>query len=444
VTDTRSPQFVRARTQLANSAAEHVLHATFYNPPFLQPYVLASSSDGLIAVDVSLSKEPVLQGVFRGVRDVWVAAVEEFPLDRMVAPNGGQLKDVSHASSRWLRTPEIQRILGVDAEALGLFSRYEQLPSVVSADARAVFKRADVDRSGLVTGEERASLPASADQNGDGRITLAELVEFEGAVEDEAVGRTRGPDEARPMVVVDERVQPDGDLARLFDGVDPFEHDKKRDGKLDRKELSSALFAALDLDRDGKLSPAELSRHPGPLRELRYGDASSLARFGKIDRTGGGSIGPKELSVRDEEWLVLDSDGDGFVQLDPGRDYAAERRGDSQVTPEWPTRRRGGPLALAPTTDEIRLLGVLDADGDGSLTKRELRRRPDLLQQLDRDGDDRVSPEEIAAGLGRLADQGAEVAPDSFELRWDLDGDGKVSEAELPERVNALLARRAR
>jgi hypothetical protein len=443
VTDPRKPQFVFGRTRLGDSA-EHALHASFYNPPFLQSYVLTSCADGLLIVDVSLSKEPVPQGALRAVRDAWVVAVEEFPLDRMVEPGVGQLKDVSHARSRWLRTPEIQRILAVDAETLGLFSRYEQLPSVVSADARAVFKRADADRSGLVTGEERAALPAGADRNADGRVTLAELVELEGAMEDTAEGRTSAAGAAGEVALVDERVQPDGDLARLLDGVDPLDFDKKRDGKLDRKELSAALFAALDLDGDGKLSPAELSRHPGPLRQIRYGDASGLARFGKVDRTGGGTITPKEFAVRDEEWQVLDRDDDGFVQLELGRDVAAERRGVERLPSEWPTRRRGALLALAPTTDEARLLGLLDADRDGSLTKRELRKRGDLMSQLDSDGDDRVSPEEIAALLGQLANLGVELTPDTFEARWDLDGDGQVGEHELPERVSALLARRAR
>ncbi|MEZ6015161.1 MAG: hypothetical protein R3F49_08615 [Planctomycetota bacterium] len=445
VTDPKRPQFIRPRTEVAGTA-EHLLHASFYNAPFLQPYAMVSGEDGLAVVDLSNSKEPVPGGVLRGIRDTWVAAVEEFPLDRMVAPNGAPLKDVSHAESRWLRTPEIARVLGVDAEALGLLSRYDQIPSVVSADARAVFRRADVDRDGLVTGAELASLPAGSDRNTDGRVTLAELVEFQGRAEDAAEGRSRV--EPGALALLESRVDRDGDLARLLDGTDPYDFDKKRDGRLDRKELTAAFFAALDLDGDGRLNVAELSRHPGPLRQIRYGDESGLARFGKLDRSGGGTISLREFSLRDEDWDALDADGDGAVQLTArragGRDAVAERRGVEQLPAEWPTRRVGALLTLAPTTDELRLLGAFDVDRDGELTKRELRKRLDLLQQLDADGSDRVTTDEVAAALARLADNGVEVTPDSFEGRWDLDGDGKVSDDELPDRIRALLARRAR
>jgi len=443
VTDAADARFVNGRTRIADTAA-HVAHASFYNPPFLQPHLLVSSADGVAAVDVSLSKEPVTQGVLRAIRDSWVIAVEEFPLDRMIAPNGAPLKDVSHAKSRWLRTPEVQRILAVDAETLGLFSRYEQLAEVVSADARALFRRADADRNGLVTGAEVAGLPSGVDLDGDGRVTLSELVDYERVALDAATGRTRAATSGAELKLLETRVDRDGDLARLLDGLDPFEFDRNRDKRLDRKECSAALFSALDLDRSGRLSPAELSRHPGPLRQIRYGDDSGLARFGRLDRSGGGSLSLREFSMRDEEWLALDVDGDGGVQLDAGRDVEAERRGIERLPVEWPTRRPAAVIALAPTSDEARVLGALDADRDGELSKRELKRRGDLLAILDSNGDDRVDAAELGAGVARLADLGVDIAPDHFERRWDLDGDGKVQAAELPPEVERVLARRRR
>ena len=62
------------------------------------------------------------------------------------------------------------------------------------------------------------------------------------------------------------RTEPDGDLARLFDGLDPLTFDRNEDRRLDRKELARALFAALDLDGDKRLDRHELSRHPGRAR----------------------------------------------------------------------------------------------------------------------------------------------------------------------------------
>ncbi|MDB4559429.1 hypothetical protein N9293_00880, partial [Planctomycetota bacterium] len=102
--------------------------------------------------------------------------------------------------------------------------------------------------------------------------------------------------ESEPIADPEERVSPDGDLSRLLDGIDPFDFERKKDGQLDRKEAERAVFAALDLDGSKRLDLHELSRHPGPLRELRFGDRAGLARFEALDRSGGGGRLARESS----------------------------------------------------------------------------------------------------------------------------------------------------
>ena len=57
--------------------------------------------------------------------------------------------------------------------------------------------------------------------------------------------------ETDPITAPEERVRPDGDLARLLDGIDPFEFEKKKDGRLERKEMERAVFAALEVGEHG-------------------------------------------------------------------------------------------------------------------------------------------------------------------------------------------------
>ena len=54
------------------------------------------------------------------------------------------------------------------------------------------------------------------------------------------------------------------------------------------------------------------------------------------------------------------------------------------------------------------------------------------MRDLDRNGDQIVEEYELDSIFGQLARFGVEATVDGFEGRWDLDGDGKVEEDELP------------
>jgi Ca2+-binding EF-hand superfamily protein len=236
------------------------------------------------------------------------------------------------------------------------------------------------------------------------------------------------------------RVQPDGDLARLLDGIDPFHHDRDQDGSLSRAEVERAFFAALDLDGDGALARDELSRHPGELRDLRYGDARSRAAFERVDRNRDGHVSPREFQLADGEWTALDRDGDGAVRLlVPPFAYQRER-GLVLEGSEWPARRTDIVL-LPPGIEVAALLAEFDRDQDEVLDQRELAARPELLSRLDANVDRRAERSEIARLLARLQDEGVQSLPDDFLGRWDLDGSGAVESDELPAGVRARLAR---
>jgi len=437
VLDITEPRRVRSVAALPSGESTEMLAVgAYYNPPFLQPVAFAPGSDGIVATGVSVSGEPRQLGVLAGLRECYAIALEEFPLDRMLDESGRPLKDVSHKESRWLTLPEIERLLLVPSNLLGNGGARAASP-IPGAGARMHFATCDVDKSGMLEGDEVRRAGPGLDVDGDGRVLLRDLAPLARLVEPD---RTESDGSAPAFLQT--RVDRDGDLARLFDGVAPLAFDEDGNRKLDRGELSRILFAALDLDGDRGLSLDELSRHPGELRQLRLGGKSAQERFERVDTNGDGRVQPKELKLADEEFLALDVDRSGVVELGGASNPAWERRGHFPRGTEWPTRRAVA-LSLSPRASVEALLAEFVVDGDGALGARDLKARPELWQELDLDRDGTAEPTELASRVALAQAQGVEALPDHFEERWDLDGDGDVAEDELPELVRRVLERRA-
>ncbi|MBM3990752.1 MAG: hypothetical protein FJ298_07055 [Planctomycetes bacterium] len=436
VLDITEPRRVRSVAALASGESTEMLAVgAYYNPPFLQSVALAPGSDGVVATDVSVSGEPRQLGALAGLRECYAIALEEFPLDRMLDEAGRPLKDVSHVGSRWLTLPEIERVLLVPAKLLGSDAG-RAASEIPGQGARMHFQACDADRSGLLEGDELRRAGQGLDGDGDGRVALRDLARLARLVEPE-----RSETDASAPAFLATRVDRDGDLARLFDGLAPLQFDEDGNRRLDRAELSRILFAALDLDGDRALSPDELSRHPGELRQLRLGGATAQARFARLDANGDGKIQPKELRIADEEFLALDVDRSGEVELGEQGVPAWEARGYFTRDSEWPTRRVAA-LSLSPRITLESLLEAFDVDRDGALGARDLKARPGLLIELDLDRDGTAEPNELGNRVQLAQAQGVEASPDDFVGRWDLDGDGEVEERELPELVRRVLARR--
>tara|TARA_R110002126_G_scaffold25583_6_gene87508 strand:+ start:15704 stop:19630 length:3927 start_codon:yes stop_codon:yes gene_type:complete len=421
ITEPESPKV--ANFALSGDQSEMLVHASFYNPPFLQPVSFVPGNAGVFLTDLSNSTELESLGALQGLRNGYVVVLEEFPLDRMVDETGRRLKDVSHEGSRWLYRAEISRILDVPGDLLGLFGKDDPLPNMPAASARAFLARHDKDRDGTLRGDELDDL-AGLDVDGDGRATLIEIAGLA------TPPRERTESEQQEGPILTRRTDQDGDLARLLDGIDPLDYDRDDDRRLNRREMARAMYDALDLDRDGKLTIDELSRHPGLTRRLRYGDRSALGPMGAKKRGDIAFSGFRNFNVQEPEWLALDRNGDDGVQLQPDPTDMGRRDGLPPPVVEWPSRQQFRiPLPASMTAED--LLERLDKDGDGDLSLRELKKRPDLLR-LDPNYDGVLT----GAELGRLANLvvggGVEVLVDDFTQRWDWNGDGVVGEGELP------------
>jgi Ca2+-binding EF-hand superfamily protein len=89
---------------------------------------------------------------------------------------------------------------------------------------------------------------------------------------------------------------------------------------------------------------------------------------------------------------------------------------------------------------------ALDADRDGTISAGEMAGAPRALAALDKNGDGRISPDEIMPsrpdGPGR-EQAGAAAAPDLVNTLFALDEnkDGKLSKEEVPERMQGIFVR---
>jgi Ca2+-binding EF-hand superfamily protein len=436
VTDpTRLP---RERTRVnAGYTTEQLVVGDFYSVPTRRRVAFTLGSRGVYVADVTTSREPSQVGCLPGIVEAYAMAIEEFPLDRMLDERGRSEKDVSHEGSRWLWLSEIERILSVDKGELGTDRQYPLQGTGAIETARLHLASLDADGSGLLEGQEieRAG-GQSADLDGDGRLSLGELAHANGVPS--VMPRLPDVVPAEPTAT---RVQRDGDLARLLDGTDPYRFDQDRSRSLTRAEAERAVFEALDLVRDQGLSRDELSRYPGELRELRFGDARAKELFERVDKNRDGRVSAREFRLGDAEWRALDADGDGVLRLvEPPHAFQRER---GLVLPgsEWPARRAELVL-LPPGVGVETLLKEFDRDADETLDQRELKVRTDLLRVLDANGDQRADRGEIARLVARLDDEGVDALPDDYLGRWDMDGSGAVEADELPGLVLARLGLR--
>ncbi len=156
-------------------------------------------------------------------------------------------------------------------------------------------------------------------------------------------------------------------------------HDLDGDGIITAEEFAASdpRFATLDHNGDGVLTEDDLEA----LRADR-GSAAG-ARITLL------ADGDRDRAVTAEEWRLfletVDSDGDGLFEAADLRAVAAERRSMSDRPRHRGPRGEGGP-------EDGAFAEILDRDHDGVLEIADL---DDIYFELDADGDGALSEEEL-------------------------------------------------
>jgi Ca2+-binding EF-hand superfamily protein len=157
------------------------------------------------------------------------------------------------------------------------------------------------------------------------------------------------------------------------------------------------LFSYLDINKDGVLSKEEVERVPTLDRILSGG-------LGNVGRGGGGGRPGRAAPPPGPSMEDLDTDKDGKVTF---AELAAYYRksgyvpfqvqvSSTQANPLGALAYLGGPKPEPPVKAVSEaIFKLLDANGDGKLTKEELAAAPAALLKLDEDDDEIVTPQEL-------------------------------------------------
>ncbi len=190
--------------------------------------------------------------------------------------------------------------------------------------------------------------------------------------------------------------------------------DRDGDEKLTFDEFKTrqrkAAFLVMDLNADGGVSLKEFSM--GEMKAVPRDRAELVFKLSDVDEDG--QLTFKEFRARppDAYFEKLDVDEDDRLSLN---EYAAANK----------------PLVRANRCESV--FGMIDRDGDGSVSRDEFREKPEefLFARRDADGDGKLTLQEFGA-WAHSPEQRAERKR-TFEQR-DTDGDGKLTFRESAHR----------
>jgi len=197
--------------------------------------------------------------------------------------------------------------------------------------------------------------------------------------------------------------------ARAMQALGMF--DQNKDGYLEKSEVPESLqgqlgrFEAVDADDDGKAYPYEieafLAQQQAGLRAQIHAKAADTVDvlFAALDADHDERLDSRELEGANSRLAALDKNGDGKVTSDElpevlliGLARGSLENADATFSP--PPIIVRGPDGKAP-----RWFTSMDANRDGTISRREFLGSAEKFQELDRDGNGLLELAEVQSGV---------------------------------------------
>jgi Ca2+-binding EF-hand superfamily protein len=198
--------------------------------------------------------------------------------------------------------------------------------------------------------------------------------------------------------------------------------DINHDGVISANEIDHAAVSlkVLDVDHDGKITAYECGLKGG-LDTLGPSPEELVAALMAFDRNRDGRLERAEVPERMQGLFDrADTAKKGVLTPDQIRKVAEEdneKRADPEPYPGYAKRARVAYMRRFPVNY------ALDADHDGEVSASEIENAPKALRTLDRNGDGKLTEDEVSSDpLIALIAQ--------FMLAADTDGDGSLSKEE--------------
>ena len=188
-------------------------------------------------------------------------------------------------------------------------------------------------------------------------------------------GERRGPGRGGPEVMFVQLLQ---------------QHDIDKDGKISKEEANpagTALFASIDANKDGVLTPGEMRQHREAMREERKAAMEARRAERQAEREAAKADAPTPPDGAPQEQAMNDHG--------PGRDG----RGHDGKRHGWHNERadrggdRRGPDGMR---GEGRMMRVADTDENGQISQAEATAMADrMFTRMDRNKDGFISADDM-------------------------------------------------